>query len=181
MFGVSAGFCKAFIPLLVPQKGRIVNVTSAAGTNFVEVADDETRKLLTNPNVLWESIVEFMNQCIAEEKKSDTTTSTIGNAYGLSKACANALTLILARQHPGLTINACTPGFIETDLTRPFAVSQRKKPEEMGMKTSELGSSSIAFLMMDEIPGSGMYFGSDCLRSPLDRYRSPGAPPYEET
>jgi len=33
--------------------------------------------------------------------------------------------------------------------------------------------------MMGEVPGSGMYFGSDCLRSPLDCYRSPGEPPYE--
>ena len=179
-FGIQR-VCEAFIPLLDPQKGRIVNVTSAAGPNFVEVTDNETRKMLTDPNVLWESILEFMNQCIALENKSDATTSTIGNAYGLSKACANALTLILAREHPGLTINACTPGFIETDLTHPFAVSLGKKPEKMGMKTPEQGSSSIAFLMMDEIQGSGMYFGSDCLRSPLDRYRSPGDHPYEGT
>ena len=61
--------CEAFIPLLDSQKGRIVNVTSAAGPNFVEVADDGTRKLLTDPNVLCESIMEFMNQCIAEENK----------------------------------------------------------------------------------------------------------------
>ena len=54
-----------------------------------------------------------------------------------------------------------------------------KKPEEMGMKTSEQGSSSISFLMMDANQGSGMYFGSDCLRSPFDRYRSPGDPPYD--
>jgi len=32
-------------------------------------------------------------------------------------------------------------------------------------------------LMGDPI-GSGHYYGSDCVRSPLDRYRAPGDPPY---
>ena len=170
--------CEAFIPLL-EASGRIVNVTSAAGPNFVEAADDMTRTMLTDPEVPWDAVEEYMNRCISESKDSASTTSGLGNAYGLSKACANALTLILARENPGLTINACTPGFIETDMTRPFAESQGKSASEMGMKTPEQGSFASIFLMMGEVPGSGMYFGSDCLRSPLDRYRSPGDPPYE--
>ena len=31
----------------------------------------------------------------------------------------------------------------------------------------------------DGLEGSGHYYGSDAKRSPLDRYRSPGSPPYE--
>jgi NAD(P)-dependent dehydrogenase (short-subunit alcohol dehydrogenase family) len=31
--------------------------------------------------------------------------------------------MILARTHPSLRVNACTPGFIATDLTRPYADS----------------------------------------------------------
>ena len=170
--------CEVFIPLL-EASGRIVNVTSAAGPNFVEATDDVTRNLLTDPDVQWDAVEEYMNRCISESKDSASITSVLGNAYGLSKACANALTLILARENPGLTINACTPGFIETDMTRTFAESQGKTASEMGMKTPEQGSSASVFLMMGEVPGSGMYFGSDCLRSPLDRYRSPGDPPYE--
>ena len=170
--------CEAFVPLL-EASGRIVNVTSAAGPNFVEAADDMTRTMLTDPDVQWDAVEEYMNRCISESKDSASTQSGLGNAYGLSKACANALTLILARENPGLTINACTPGFIETDMTRPFAESQGKSASEMGMKTPEQGSFASVFLMMGEVPGSGMYFGSDCLRSPLDRYRSPGDPPYE--
>ena len=170
--------CEAFIPLL-EASGRIVNVTSAAGPNFVEAADDMTRNMLTDPKVPWDAIEEYMKRCISESKDSASTTSGLGNAYGLSKACANALTLILARENPGLTINACTPGFIETDMTRPFAESQGKTASEMGMKTPEQGSSASTFLMMGEVSGSGKYFGSDCLRSPLDRYRSPGDPPYD--
>ena len=30
-----------------------------------------------------------------------------------------------------------------------------------------------------ELKGNGWYYGSDALRSPIDRYRAPGDPPYE--
>ena len=40
-----------------------------------------------------------------------------GGMYGLTKACANAFTLHLARTQPTLRVNACTPGWIDTDLT----------------------------------------------------------------
>ena len=86
--------------------------------------------------------------------------------------------MLLARQHPNLTVNACTPGFIETDMTRPMAVTSCKTPAEMGMKSPKEGASAIVFLLMGNPEGSGHYYGSDCLRSPIDRYRSPGDPPY---
>jgi carbonyl reductase 1 len=35
------------------------------------------------------------------------------------------------------------------------------------------------FLLFDESGGSGRYYGSDGVRSPLDRYRAPGSPPFE--
>ena len=119
-----------------------------------------------------------MNRCIEKESRDESKSSSQANAYGLSKACANALTVCLARDYPGLIINSCTPGFIETDMTRPFADAQGKTPREMGMKTPEDGASASVFLIMEDVPGSGMYFGSDCQRSPIDRYRSPGDPPY---
>ena len=86
--------------------------------------------------------------------------------------------MFLAGQHQNLTVNACTPGFIETDMTRPMAASGGKTLAEMGMKSPEEGASASVFLLMGNPEGSGHYYGSDCLRSPIDRYRSPGDPPY---
>ena len=34
------------------------------------------------------------------------------------QACVNAYTQWLAKQHPKLVINSCTPGFIATDITK---------------------------------------------------------------
>ena len=173
--------CDAFIPLLDSSHGRIVNVTSSSGPTFVSRSSDETKKLLTNPAITWTEIQDYMDQCVDESIKKDRTSyngSNKGSAYGLSKACTNAYTIFLAKQHPNLKVNTCTPGFIETDMTRPMAVSGGKTPTEMGMKSPEEGASASVFLLMGNPEGSGHYYGSDCLRSPIERYRSPGDPPY---
>ena len=173
--------CDAFIPLLNSSQGRIVNVTSASGPTFVSGSSDETKKLLTNPAITWTEIQDYMDKCVDASTNNDIISdnvSSIDSAYGLSKACTNAYTIFLARQHPNIKVNACTPGFIETDMTRHMAVSGGKTPAEMGMLSPEEGTSASLFLLMGNPEASGYYYGSDCLRSPLDRYRSPGDPPY---
>ena len=173
--------CDAFLPLLGLSIGRVVNVTSASGPIYLAGSSEEVKKLLTNPDVSWTEIEEFMQECLKSSSESERTVdqdSEIGSAYGISKACTNAYTIYLARQNPKLTVNACTPGFIETDLTRPMSEANSKTPAEMGMKSPEEGASASVFLLMGNPSGSGHYYGSDCVRSPLDRYRSPGDPPY---
>ena len=114
--------------------------------------------------------------------------------------------MLLARENPSLTCSSCSPGFIETDLTRPFATAMGKTPADMGMKAPDDGVSrrEIAavwvaffqtcqryrcgqavrplFLTLGDVPspsGSAWFFGSDAKRSPLDKYREPGDPPYD--
>lgn len=72
----------------------------------------------------------------------------------------------------GLIINSVTPGFIATDMGKALGAT---KPIIEGAKPP------VHLLMssdMEHIP-SGRYYGSDCIRSPLDVYRGPGDPPYE--
>ncbi|MDP6743833.1 MAG: SDR family NAD(P)-dependent oxidoreductase [SAR324 cluster bacterium] len=170
--------CDAFLPLLNPSIGRVVNVTSASGPLYLAGSSNETKKILTNPDVSWTEIEKFMSECLKLESERTTDWGGDWSAYGISKACTNAYSIYLAKKNPNLTINACTPGFIETDLTRPMAESNGKTPAEMGMKSPEEGVSASVFLLMGNPSGSGHYYGSDCVRSPLDKYRSPGDPPY---
>ena len=170
--------CDAFLPLLNPSIGRVVNVTSASGPLYLAGSSNETKKLLTNPEVSWTEIEKFMSECLKLESERTTDWGGDWSAYGISKACTNAYSIYLAKKNPNLTINSCTPGFIETDLTRPMAESNGKTPAEMGMKSPDEGVSASVFLLMGNPSGSGHYYGSDCVRSPLDKYRSPGDPPY---
>ena len=173
--------CDAFIKLLDSSYGRIVNVTSASGPIFISGSNEETKKLLTNPRITWTEIQNYMEKYIDASTNEDITSDhgfKSVSAYGLSKACTNAYTMLLSRQYPKFTVNSCTPGFIETDLTRQMALSKGNTPAEMGMKSPDEGASASVFLLMGNPEGSGHYYGSDCLRSPIDRYRSPGDPPY---
>ena len=173
--------CDAFLPNLQPVGGRIVMISSASGPNFVAACNPQRQAFLTNPDVTWAEVDGFMNECVEiAATGGDFQAAGLGdgNAYGMSKACLNAYTIALARQNPDLVINACTPGFIETDLTRPFAEQRGTTPESLGMKPPVEGTRSALYLLFGDVEGRGWYFGSDAVRSPLDRYRSPGDPPY---
>jgi len=175
--------CEACVSLLDPSAGRIVNVTSASGPIFVGGCSPDRRRLLTNSQIEWSELEGFIHECLSiENGKEGFARRGLGDGspYGLSKACANSYTLLLARRFPSLKINACTPGYIETDLTRPYAASQGKTPAEMGMRPPHEGTRSVIHLLFAELEGNGHYYGSDAQRSPLDRYRAPGSEPYRD-
>lgn len=151
--------CEAFMPLLCQSSGRIVNTGSASGPMFVARCD-KLRATLTDPAVTWERLEATMRDAVASPSGMES--------YGFSKACVNAYTMLLANEHPNLAINACSPGFIDTDITRGMGAT--KPPEE--------GTKAAFYCLMGELQGNGRYYGSDAVRSPLDRYRSPGDPPY---
>lgn len=172
--------CEALLPLLAVD-GRVVNVTSASGPSFVAKCSDELKRLFRNPAVEWSQIEAVMEQALRiDAAKGSFSEAGLGDGdhYGLSKACANAYTLAFAREHPNLHVNACTPGFIETDLTRPYLESSGQSAKQMGMKPPVEGTRAPMHLLFGELDGNGRYYGSDALRSPLDRYRSPGDPAY---
>lgn len=173
--------CEAFLPLLDPERGRIVDVTSASGPSFVARCSPERQRFFLDPATDWAALERLIEECIAldgDEAAFAARGLGDGNAYGLSKACTNTYTQHLAREHPSLRINACTPGFIETDMTRHYAEAEGKSPAELGMKPPAEGTHAAVFLLFGEPEGNGRYYGSDAKRSPLDRYRAPGTPPY---
>lgn len=172
--------CDTFMPML-NSGGRIVNVTSASGPNFVATCAPEKQAFFTNPHVTWDEIDALLLECEAIAGNTSAFAARglgDGVAYGLSKACSNAYTVHLAREHPEFVINACTPGFISTDLTSAYVASSGRTAEELGMKTPSEGAASAVFLLFGDPDGSGHYYGSDAKRSPLDRYRAPGSPAY---
>jgi len=172
--------CDAFAPL-VADGGRIVNVTSASGPMFVAKCSDERKRLFTDPDVEWSRIEAVMDEALRIASGHGTYAEAglgDGEPYGLSKACANAFTLAFARAHPRLHVNACTPGFIETDLTRPYLAGSNRTAEELGMKPPAAGARAPMHLLFGTLEGNGRYYGSDARRSPLDRYRSPSDPEY---
>lgn len=152
-----------FLPLVEAEGGRIVNVASASGPNFVTTLDGEQRELFVSRDTTWDQLQAACERYAA-------CTDYEGIAYGLSKAALNVYTRLLAEEHPELRINACSPGYILTDLTKGMGAS--KRPDDSNCHVAPL------FLLFGDPEGNGRYYGSDAVRSPIDRYRGPGEPPY---
>lgn len=53
---------------LHPQRGRIVNVTSAAGPMFLEKASEELKTKLVSRQIQWNEIEEIMTKALQERK-----------------------------------------------------------------------------------------------------------------
>jgi NAD(P)-dependent dehydrogenase (short-subunit alcohol dehydrogenase family) len=178
--------CETFMPLLSLDpnaRGRIVNVTSGAAPSFVATCSPTMQRFFLDEQMTWSRLRAFIDECkgMAADDKAAFTAKGLGDgssAYGLSKACTNTYTLIVAREHPSLRVNACTPGLIETDMTRHYADSKGQSPKELGMKPPAEGAKAPMHLLFGELEGNGRYYGSDAKRSPLDSYRAPGSPAY---
>ena len=158
--------CEAFLPLLT-KGGRIVNIASASGPMFVSrCGNPDHRQAFARPDTV------DIDTIVGIAESYSKLTDYDGEAYGLSKACVNAYTYLLAQAHPEVVVNSVTPGFIATDLTRGMGASN---PPAMGARIP------CSLLLDDDVPSrpTGRFYGSDGLRSPYDRYRDPGSPPYD--
>lgn len=166
----------ALIPLLDQNGGRIVNISSGAAPMHVSgcVANDQL--IFTQPKS-FDVLDRFVNDFVSEHGNV-IDGGGLHCAYGFSKACLSAYTILYAKKYPFLTINACTPGYIQTDMTMPISINKQASPEELGMKRPDQGTIAPMHLLMNELTGNGYFYGSDAKRSPLDQYRSPGSPAY---
>jgi len=183
--------CEAFAPL-IQEHGRIVQISSAAGPSYLGKCSQDIQSKMVSQDVTWgeaeklivEPFLKIKEDSSLTEEAKKVALERLGladGAYGVAKAGVNAYTVELARRLPGLRVNACTPGFIATDLTKSYAEKAGKTPAEMGMKTTEEGAMAALLLTMGQLGSgeSGRYYGSDGVRSPLHKYRSPGAPAYD--
>mmetsp|Transcript_11305 Transcript_11305/g.26570 ORF Transcript_11305/g.26570 Transcript_11305/m.26570 type:complete len:299 (+) Transcript_11305:49-945(+) len=159
---------EALVPLLLPDEGRVVNIASASGPMFVAGLGSPEQAFWADPALLpsWGELEEHL----ARYKGAPDYD---GVAYGLSKAALNVYTQQLAAQFPALRVNSCSPGYIKTDLTAGMGATA--PPEK--------GALAPLQLLLGDLPppsqgGTARYYGSDAVRSPLDRYRGPGDPPY---
>lgn len=98
-----------------------------------------------------------MQRSVASGSETSDGFVGTGRAYSFSKSCVNAFTRILARDHEGLTINACCPGWVKTDMG--LLVGRAPKTPEDGAKIPV----RVAF---GDIGGvTGKYWANSSVRS----------------
>jgi len=168
--------CDSFIPLLNSEKGRIVNIGSMAGPDFVKIINDVAiKKAMCTGDTTWADIEDLMKRSLDGDRFGGIDQWQLGpviidHCYGLSKAILNVFTMQLATKHPKIMASCVSPGWVQTNMTKAFG---------SGGRTPEQGTIPIMRCLFDELPGNGFFFGSDGLRSPLHIRRSPGEPEYD--
>ena len=134
--------CQIFKPLL-NSSGRIVNVSST-GSSLGQYSDEIQQRFRSPkmtlkdledlmqeyqvPNYLinWRSQANHRQECA--NRGTEHQRGWPKKAYSVSKACINALTAVLARENPGLIINACCPGWVSTDMGKMVGSQPPKSP-----------------------------------------------------
>ncbi len=123
---------EALLPLLTDHRvedGRIVNVASMAGR--LRQVSLPLQAAFSSPELTLDGV-----RSLADKFEADVAAGThrdngwSNSNYGVSKLALIAATNVLARQHPGLRVNACCPGYCDTDMsshkgTRPPAIGAR--------------------------------------------------------
>ncbi|KAK5137914.1 hypothetical protein LTR08_006683 [Meristemomyces frigidus] len=152
--------CRAFLPLLA-KDARIVNLSSTASS--LKPYSEAIKTRFRNPKASFQTLDALATEYLASVKSHTESTSGFGppqRSYSISKALLNASTALLARENPGLTINACCPGWIATDMGRLVGSRTVDPP-----KTAEQGAKIPLRLAFGELGGvTGSYWGNDSIR-----------------
>eukprot|EP01031_Cornospumella_fuschlensis_P033789 gene33789-40887_t len=123
---------QALLPLLRKSSNpRIVNVASSAGHLRI-LKSKELRDQFTSPDLTIDKLSAMMEEFVeAVESGRHAAEGWPNTCYGTSKLAVIALTQVLARENPGILVNACCPGYCATDMSS----HQGTRSAEMGART----------------------------------------------
>lgn len=117
-FRGTADVCEALAPLLIPNRGRVINVSSGSGA-LSNIPGAGIRSQLGDPSdrAQFEGLAaKFVSDIRAGRHREQGWSSSM---YGISKALETAYTRVLARQlaDKGIMVNAVCPGWCATDMS----------------------------------------------------------------
>ena len=172
--------CDNFLPMMDSKNGRVVNVGSGIGPGFVRnLSDVDVKRQLCSASTTFEELEALMNRLLEGDTFGSepmevappgrAEKALIPFSYGLSKAGLAAYSMQLARENPDIMVSCVDPGFISTNMSKGLGAT--KPPEE--------GTVSIMRCLFQDLPASGLFYGSDGLRSPLHTPRYPGQKEYD--
>jgi NAD(P)-dependent dehydrogenase (short-subunit alcohol dehydrogenase family) len=134
-FGGVAAVTAAFLPMLLrsPVGGQVLSTSSGNGTRAMGFMSEDHRLNLMDTNLNVASLQEILGQLVEGLKDPNNKYHCIPQVgYGLSKMGVNCLTQVLSRQHPTLRINACSPGFCNTDMCANYTGQRKPKDPTLG-------------------------------------------------
>ncbi|KAJ1624375.1 hypothetical protein T492DRAFT_1047638 [Pavlovales sp. CCMP2436] len=164
-----------FLPLLKPDGGRVVIVSSGMGPLILGYADEARRAALLSSTLTWAQVKAMADECLAVETAGGgwremeklgfdggpfRETARDFHYYGLSKMFADAYMRVVAAKHPRLFVNSLDPGLVFTDLIAEIPRFAGKSREEAGAATPNEGVEPAMRLLFGESGAPGSFEGS---------------------
>ncbi|XP_051870296.1 carbonyl reductase [NADPH] 1-like [Pristis pectinata] len=119
--------CTELLPIIKPH-GRVVNVSSMAGTGALHKCSPELQKKFRSSTITEEELVELMKKFVEDAKNGvHPQQGWPSHAYGVTKLGVTVLSKIHARRlskeraADKILLNACCPGWVKTDMAGPNA------------------------------------------------------------
>ena len=151
--------------LLLCEGGRIINVSSGAGTRATALLSEASRAELdcADTQTLRATFARLAHAAAAMPHPPGETP-----IYGLSKAALNYYTRLVARETAHLRVNACSPGFCRTEIAGQN-ISYTRQP-----KDASLGADVVAKLLFGDLGTDTGSFYKECSKpgTPLDKAHS---------
>ena len=144
----------AMLPLLRKSPSpRIVNVASMAGHLRI-LPSEEKKALISSPALKLRDLELLMHEFVTDvEGGTHAQKGWPNTCYGMSKLGLIALTKVLARDEPEIMINACCPGYCDTDMTG----GKGPRSAEHGARTPVM----LALMPLDGVKPTGLFFSDE--------------------
>lgn len=127
---------------MLSKNGRVVNVSSTDSSLANYSMPIQQR--FQNPKLTLDDVETMLQEYYASViEGSERENGWPKSAYSVSKASTNALTGILARENPGLIVNCCCPGWVDTDMGSIAGSRPPKSPEDGAKIPIRLGFKDI--------------------------------------
>jgi len=128
---------EAFLPLL-SKRAAILATSSGCGTRTLGALREEHRTSLMDPSLdvpALERLLSHLTGLLEDPKHEYHSIPNV--AYGLSKMALNCYVAVLAREHPTMLINACSPGFCNTRMCATYKGPRKPKSPALGASVFE--------------------------------------------
>lgn len=148
---------KALLPLLRKSPSpRIVNVASMAGHLRI-LPTTERKATFSSETLQTEELESLIREFVTDvENGVHSRNGWPNTCYGMSKLGVISLTKILSRDEPSMMVNACCPGYCNTDMT-----------SNKGPRSAEHGARTPAMLALmpdskaPKVQPSGKFFSDE--------------------
>lgn len=124
-----------FLPLLFKQTegNQVLSTSSGNGTRAVGLLSDADREVLSDPDLDEQHLRTVMKELVEGLQDPSNKYHSIPQVgYGFSKLALNCITQIWAKKYPTLRINACSPGFCNTDMCANYTGDRKPKDPALG-------------------------------------------------